>query len=113
MVPLLSLARKPQYQRIERAKRKALEPLDFCNIWIPKLYGIQPNERGFKAACIKELAKITGTGYATIERNWAADFSDRPEWVPRLLRRTHAQPHPRGCQPLLRRLGQARSRYIN
>jgi hypothetical protein len=89
MVPLLSLARKPQYQRIERAKRKALEPRDFCNIWIEKLYGIKPDERGFKAACIKELAKITGTRYATIERNWGADFSDRPSWVPRLLRREH------------------------
>lgn len=89
MVPLLSLVRKPQYQRIERAKSKALEPLDFCNIWIPKIYGIQPNERGFKAACIRELTKITGTQYTTIERNWGADFSDRPDWVPRVLRREH------------------------
>lgn len=86
---LLSKGHRQQYYRFERLKRKPLEPLDFCNRWIPKLYNVQPDERGYKAACIRELEKITGTQYTTIERNWGADFSNRPEWVPRILKREH------------------------
>lgn len=95
MIALLDRTdRKSHYQRLQRrrfnkAKDRPLEPLDFCREWIPKLYGIQPDERGFKAESIRELSRITDIGEASISANWGADFSDRPKWVPKVLQREH------------------------
>lgn len=45
---------------------------DFCETWIPKLYDVQPDEYGYKKACINELVRLLkGTvRFETISRNW-------------------------------------------
>ncbi|ACK73358.1 hypothetical protein PCC7424_5005 [Gloeothece citriformis PCC 7424] len=38
---------------------KDLSVEEFCNFWIPKLYGISKGKRGYKKACIEVLSYIT------------------------------------------------------
>ena len=44
----------------------------FCAKWIPKLYGIRPDERGFKKFCVIELVKVMGgtVSNGNITKHW-------------------------------------------
>lgn len=44
----------------------------FCEKWIPKLYDIHPDERGFKKVCVVELVKIMGGTVSSdnISKHW-------------------------------------------
>ena len=61
-----------------------MHPKDYCVRWIPELYGIQPSEWGYKAACIRELSKVTGAVEGTI-KGWGADFNKHPGYVAIML----------------------------
>ena len=58
-----------------------MEPLEYCDRWVEKYTNIAPGERGYRAACIRELAKATGLKERSIDNNWGEDFKKRPEWV--------------------------------
>ena len=78
-----------QYQWMEGIRRLPLEPQEYCEKWIPTLYGKQPGERGYKAACIRELARVSGVSPENIERNWGLTdlaFDSAPSYLPRMLR---------------------------
>jgi len=75
-----------------RLKRLDIET--FCELWIPKLYGLQPDERGYKKACISELAKIVGDiSPSNIQKNWKWGKGEKeyPKWVDRMLELTDAR----------------------
>ena len=44
----------------------------FCEKWIPKLYGLHPNEYGYKKCCVIELVKIMGgdVSHDNIKKHW-------------------------------------------
>lgn len=72
-----------------RCSRKTLELEDFLHRWIPKLYGIQPDEYGFRKACITELSRLM-SGVITargIDKNWKWQNgqTDYPPYVKPLL----------------------------
>jgi hypothetical protein len=75
-----------QYEWMEAIRRLPLEPNDYCRKWVPVFYGKQPGERGYKAACIKELARVTGVAPENIERNWGKELENTPSYLPRMLR---------------------------
>ncbi|MFQ3617436.1 MAG: hypothetical protein SNJ57_10000 [Cyanobacteriota bacterium] len=52
---------------------------------MPIFYQKTPQDRGYKAACIRELARVTDVAETTIERNWGTNFEKTPEYVRRLL----------------------------
>jgi hypothetical protein len=67
----------------------------FCEKWIPRLYGIEPDERGFKKYCAAELVKVMG-GRVTannIIRHWVwkDGQSDYPDIVDELLTHVDAR----------------------
>lgn len=63
----------------------SMSPSDFCAKWIPILYGIMPDERGYKAACIKELTAVTGLTESTIKNSWGANMANYPKSVENTL----------------------------
>lgn len=68
-----------------------LEPEEFCNKWIPKIYGIQPGESLYTKACIEEFLLILGTTGLTersIRSNWSWLGGQRryPSYLPIVLR---------------------------
>ncbi len=85
MPSLLPLALKRQYERIGALRKKPMEPREYCCRWVPKFYGISPDERGYRKACIKELAKVTTLEEGTIN-NWGSQFEGRPNYVLVMLR---------------------------
>lgn len=62
-----------------------MEPKEYCRRWVTR---IQPDERGYRAECIRALEKATFGVYKfnTIDRNWGAEFERRPESALELLR---------------------------
>jgi hypothetical protein len=82
---LLPSALKKQYERIEALRKKPMEPREYCRRWVPKFYRISPDERGYRKACIKELAKVTTLEEGTIN-NWGSQFEGRPDYVLVMLR---------------------------
>lgn len=74
-----------RHKRIDEIRSKPLEPLDYCQKWVPKYYGKQPGDWGYKAACIRELMRVTQKSQKAIEA-WGAEFSGRPEDVLVILR---------------------------
>jgi len=48
---------------------------EFCQLWIPKLYGVLPGEYGYKKACIVELRRLLNNtvSFRSIEVNWRWD----------------------------------------
>lgn len=46
-----------------------LPPDEFCRKWIPRIYQLQPKDRGYKQACCKMLSVLTGYTESTI-RHW-------------------------------------------
>ncbi|MBF2027662.1 MAG: hypothetical protein IGS48_12985 [Oscillatoriales cyanobacterium C42_A2020_001] len=57
-----------------------MKPEDYLNSWVPKLYGIQPDARGYRKACIDEIHRVTGISKNTIN-TWGALFENCPEHV--------------------------------
>ena len=57
---------------------------EFCQKWIPILYNLQPTDRGYKAACIRELAQITSLTERAI-KGWGDDLGSHPDSVKRTL----------------------------
>ena len=83
-----SLYRKAQRsdyrsRRLDELRGKPLEPADFCARWITS---IDPNDRGYYSACVRELAKATGLSERTVN-GWGADFAKRPKYIIILLRK--------------------------
>ncbi|MBD1836621.1 MULTISPECIES: hypothetical protein [unclassified Coleofasciculus] len=67
-------------QRIEALRRIPLEPIDYCNRWVP----LNPN-KGYRKSCINALTKATGLSSQTV-KNWGFNFTRRPQNLPHLLR---------------------------
>lgn len=61
-----------------------MHPQDYCIKWVPRLYGIHPEDRGFKARSITELARVTGLKEGSI-KGWGADYEKHPAIVATLL----------------------------
>ena len=78
-----------QHQKVERIRGLSLEPEEYCKRWVPIYQGKQPGERGYRAACIRELAKVSGIKASTIDINWGANFENRPHYLPRMLKLAH------------------------
>jgi hypothetical protein len=59
-----------------------LEPLEFCQRWVPKKKKINLDEYGYKKACAELLAELTGYQESSV-RPWL--FA--PERVPLVVKR--------------------------
>jgi len=57
-----------------------LSPEDYLNHWVPKIYGIQPDERGYRKICIYEINRVTGISKNTVN-TWGAKFENCPDHV--------------------------------
>lgn len=66
-------------------KTFCMSPSQFCEKWIPILYNISPDQRGYKAACIRELQAVTGLTERTV-KSWGADMADYPDSVGNTLK---------------------------
>lgn len=66
-----------------------MEPWDYCLVWVKH---IQPDQHGYRAECVRELAKYTFGQYKfdTINKRWGAKFEKRPDAVLQLLQASHA-----------------------
>lgn len=66
-----------------------MEPWDYCLVWVKH---IQPDQHGYRAECVRELAKHTFGQYKfdTINKRWGAKFEKRPDGVLQLLQASHA-----------------------
>jgi hypothetical protein len=68
---------KPLRSRFESAikeqitRRKAVTPKEYCDKWVTKRSGLQPDEWGYASACVRELASALGNdpNYATTITN--------------------------------------------
>lgn len=67
-------------QRIEALRKIPLEPIDYCNRWVP----LNPN-KGYRKSCINALTKASGLSSQTV-KNWGRNFSRRPQNLPYVLR---------------------------
>lgn len=82
-------------------KSFVMSPSEFCEKWIPVLYNLSPSDRGYKAACIRELMQITGLAEVTIKM-WGADMGDYPNSVAstlKLANQLYAVKHAIGIRP--------------
>jgi hypothetical protein len=61
---------------------KPLEPLEFCEKWVPKKKGVTPDKRSYRKACAELLAELTGYKQESV-RPWL--FA--PDRVPALVKR--------------------------
>ena len=52
-------------------------PKDYCEKWIPLLYGVNPREYGYRKACVHELSNRTGFAIKTVQ-NWGSEFEKAP-----------------------------------
>ncbi|MDX2231888.1 MAG: hypothetical protein NW220_19800 [Leptolyngbyaceae cyanobacterium bins.349] len=62
-----------------------MKPEDYLNKWVPKLYGVKPEERGYRKTCIDEMHRVTGISKNTIN-TWGALFENSPDHVHHTLR---------------------------
>ena len=61
-----------------------MTPAEYCEKWIPTIAGLYPDERGYKTACIKELARVTGLTEMAIKK-WGADMDGYPLNIKHIL----------------------------
>lgn len=61
-----------------------LKPEEYLNHWVPKLYGVKPDERGYRKTCIDEMHRVTGISKNTIN-TWGPMFEHCPDHVHRTL----------------------------
>jgi hypothetical protein len=66
-----------------------MKPSEYCNAWVTKITGIQPDERGYKKACVTELMRVTGCAESTVW-GWGDSFDECPAYVKFILAPTHA-----------------------
>jgi hypothetical protein len=76
--PLRSRRESAIKEQITRAK--AVTPKEYCDRWVTKKSGLQPDEWGYASACVRELAKVLGCSETTV-RGWGRDFGKFPEYV--------------------------------
>ncbi|MEO0376213.1 MAG: hypothetical protein AAF329_16640 [Cyanobacteria bacterium P01_A01_bin.17] len=76
-------APKIRHSNVEAFMDKAMTPKGYCAEWVPKLYGVSSEERGYRLLCAKELARITGYKVGSIQ-NWGADFAKAPKAARRI-----------------------------
>lgn len=55
-------------------------PKDYCDKWITKKTGLQPDEWGYASACVRELSKVLGCSEIAV-RKWGKDFQKCPEHI--------------------------------
>lgn len=67
--------------RIAVLKGLKLSPQEFCHRHIL----LSPDERGYRSACVREIATVCGISPRTVERWW--DENDYPEWLPTMLQK--------------------------
>jgi hypothetical protein len=61
-------------------RSKTVTPKEYCDKWVTKKSGLQPDEWGYASACVRELAKVLGCSEITV-RGWGKDFSKYPDYV--------------------------------
>ena len=61
-------------ERRSGMKETRMTPPEYCEKWIPVLYGFEPGEYGYRKACIQELMYVTSFEPGTI-KNWGADLN--------------------------------------
>lgn len=64
-----------------------MEPEEFCEIWIPKLYGIYPGENLYRKACIQEMTRHLPAEASNAYRNWhwTNGRTEYPKYLPAFL----------------------------
>ena len=62
-----------------------MDPWEYACKWVPLIYGINPDERGFKDAAAREISRITGRHTGSI-RNWGSQFENAPQDVRLILK---------------------------
>lgn len=73
------MAMQHKWLQIEDRRRREVEPLAFCEIWVPRLYGKRPGEIGYKSKCVSLLANATGRTEGSIRSVWGKDFDGMPD----------------------------------
>ena len=83
-VQVMPVLTPDSYRKIQSREGK-LEPQEFCEKWIPKMYGVYPGEYLYRKACIQEFAKLLpeAVDHKTIERNWR--WGTQNDYYPRYL----------------------------
>lgn len=76
--PLRSFRESAIKEQITRSK--VVTPKEYCDRWVTKKTGLQPDEWGYSSACVRALANALGCSEVTI-RGWGKDFSKHPEHV--------------------------------
>ncbi len=52
-----------------------MTPSDYCSKWVPILYNLNPGDRGYRAACNREISKVTGVSSNTVSQ-WGKDLEN-------------------------------------
>jgi hypothetical protein len=55
-------------------KDNYVSPSEYCAKWVTKISGLQPDARGYKSACVRELMRVTGLAKSTIGE-WGIDYT--------------------------------------
>lgn len=63
---------------------KSLQPIEFCQKWVPKTKGKRPGEYGYRKACCELLSELTGSE-PTTTNNWLAPGYRTPLLLGRYL----------------------------
>lgn len=66
---------------------RTMTTVEYLLKWIPLIYGVQPDERGFRAKCIEELSQVTEIPARSIDTNWgkAPTFDRAPNYINTIL----------------------------
>ncbi len=73
---------RKQQSRLEEIAGTPLEPMEFCQRWVKSPTS---GERGYHAACVRELAKACGISELTV-KGWGQNFQKYPSHIPTMLR---------------------------
>lgn len=65
-----------------------MEPSEYCSLYITTP---EKGHRGYRAACVRALVEATLGFYSqqTIDKNWGAEFENRPDAVLNILEISH------------------------
>jgi len=80
---------KIQKERKQHMNSTRMSPSEYCQIWIPIIYGLHPDERGYRAKCIIELSSVTELATSTIE-GWGSNLDMVAERTRPIVERTLA-----------------------
>ncbi len=77
------------------SQKPALNIEEFCLEWIPKLYGIHPDDRLYRKACIREMVRLMQGAVkpSSVDKNWDFLEPDKgyPSYVKPVLTLAHQQ----------------------